>query len=47
MNTKIVYDQPFDHKEYGSERNRIPALYTLNDGSVMAFQKTDIMTGIM
>ena len=36
MNTKIVYDQPFDHKEYGSERNRIPALYTLNDGSVMA-----------
>lgn len=36
MNTKILYDQPFDHKEYGSERNRIPALYTLNDGSVIA-----------
>ncbi len=36
MNSKIIYDQPFDHKEYGSERNRIPALYTLNDGSVMA-----------
>lgn len=33
---KILYDQPFDHKEFGSERNRIPALYTLNDGSVMA-----------
>lgn len=36
MTSKINYDQPFDHKEYGSERNRIPALYTLNDGSVMA-----------
>lgn len=36
MASKIVYDQPFDNKEYGSERNRIPALYTLNDGSVMA-----------
>lgn len=36
MNSKILYDQPFDHKEYGSERNRIPALYTLNDGSVIA-----------
>jgi Neuraminidase (sialidase) len=36
MNSKIIYDQPFDHKEYGSERNRIPALYTLNDGSVIA-----------
>ena len=33
---KILYDQPFDNKEFGSERNRIPALYTLNDGSVMA-----------
>ena len=33
---KTSYDQPFDHKEFGSERNRIPALYTLNDGSVMA-----------
>ena len=36
MTSKILYDQPFDHKEYGSERNRIPALYTLNNGSVMA-----------
>ncbi len=36
MASKILYDQPFDNKEYGSERNRIPALYTLNDGSVMA-----------
>ena len=36
MSSKILYDQPFDNKEYGSERNRIPALYTLNDGSVMA-----------
>ena len=36
MNSKIIYDQPFDHKEYGSERNRIPAVYTLNDGSVIA-----------
>jgi len=33
---KIMYDQMFNNKEYGSERNRIPALYTLNDGSVMA-----------
>ena len=33
---KIAYEQPFDNKEFGSERNRIPALYTLNDGSVMA-----------
>ncbi len=33
---KIAYDQPFDNKEFGSERNRIPALYTLNNGSVMA-----------
>lgn len=36
MASKILYDQPFDNKEYGSERNRIPALYTLNNGSVMA-----------
>ncbi len=36
MNSKITYDQIFDNKEYGSERNRIPALYTLNDGSVIA-----------
>lgn len=33
---KRLYDQPFDNKEFQSERNRIPALYTLNDGSVMA-----------
>ena len=36
MNSKINYEQIFDNKEFGSERNRIPALYTLNDGSVMA-----------
>lgn len=32
---KIKYDQPFNDKQFSSERNRIPALYTLNDGSVM------------
>lgn len=36
MTSKIIYEQPFDNKEFSSERNRIPALYTLNDGSVMA-----------
>ena len=36
MSSKIIYEQPFDNKEFDSERNRIPALYTLNDGSVMA-----------
>lgn len=36
MASKIVYEQPFNNKEFNSERNRIPALYTLNDGSVMA-----------
>lgn len=36
MTSKIFYEQIFDNKEYCSERNRIPALYTLNDGSVMA-----------
>ncbi len=36
MTSKIIYEQPFDNKEFGSERNRIPALCTLNDGSVMA-----------
>lgn len=36
MASKILYEQPFDNKEFGSERNRIPALYTLNDGSVIA-----------
>lgn len=34
-NEKIVYDQPFNDGQFGSVRNRIPALYTLNDGSVM------------
>lgn len=32
---KHFYDQPFNDKQFGSERNRIPALYTLNDGSVI------------
>ena len=36
MDSKLLYEQIFDNKEYGSERNRIPALYTLNDGSVLA-----------
>ncbi len=36
MASKILYDQIFDNNEFCSERNRIPALYTLNDGSVMA-----------
>lgn len=36
MASEFLYEQIFDNKEYGSERNRIPALYTLNDGSVMA-----------
>lgn len=36
MASKVLYDQIFDNKEFGSECNRIPALYTLNDGSVMA-----------
>lgn len=30
------YDQPFEEYTLGSERFRIPALYTLNDGSVIA-----------
>ncbi len=33
---KIKYDQPYDNGILNSERNRIPSLYTLNDGSVMA-----------
>lgn len=36
MNSKITYEQIFDNKEFQSKRNRIPALYTLNDGSVIA-----------
>ena len=35
MDKKIVYDQLFNDKQFGSEQNRIPALYTLNDGSVI------------
>jgi len=35
MENKRIYHQPFNSKEFGSERNRIPALFTLNDGSVM------------
>lgn len=35
MATKINYSQPFDAGTLGSERYRIPALYTLNDGRVM------------
>ena len=33
---KIKYDQPYDNGILNSERNRIPSLYTLNDGSVIA-----------
>ncbi len=33
---KIRYDQPYDDGILNSERNRIPSLYTLNDGSVIA-----------
>lgn len=33
---KIIYEQPFNNKEFKSEQNRIPSLYTLNDGSVIA-----------
>ena len=32
----VVYEQPFDAGVLGCERLRIPALLTLNDGSVMA-----------
>ena len=32
----VDYEQPFDTGTLGSERFRIPALYTLNDGSVIA-----------
>ena len=35
MENKKIYDQPFNDKQFGSVQNRIPALYTLNDGSVM------------
>ncbi len=33
---KISYDQPFNDGQFGSWQNRIPALYTLNDGTVIA-----------
>ena len=33
---KKIYDQPFNDGQFGSVQNRIPALYTLNDGSVIA-----------
>lgn len=32
----VDYKQPFDRGSYGVDEYRIPALYTLNDGSVMA-----------
>lgn len=32
----VSYEQPFDEGTLGSERFRIPAIYTLNDGSVIA-----------
>jgi len=32
----VTYDQPFDAGQLGSERYRIPAILTLNDGSVLA-----------
>ena len=32
----VKYDQPFDKGTQGSEEYRIPAIYTLNDGSVLA-----------
>ena len=32
----VSYDQPFDRGTLGSSEFRIPALYTLNDGSVIA-----------
>lgn len=36
MKPKKTYEQLFDNKEFLSERNRIPSLYTLKDGSVLA-----------
>lgn len=33
---KISYDQPFNDGQFGSTKNRIPALYTLADGTVIA-----------
>ena len=34
--TNISYDQPFDRGQLGSNTYRIPAIITLNDGSVLA-----------
>ena len=31
MTSRIMYDQLFNNKEFSSERNRIPSLYTLNN----------------
>lgn len=36
MENKIIYHQPFSNNEFSSNENRIPSLYTLNDGSVIA-----------
>lgn len=36
MSSNIKYEQIFTNKEFQSERNRIPSLYTLNNGSVIA-----------
>lgn len=35
-NEKVKYGQPFNDGQFGSRENRIPALYTLADGSVIA-----------
>ncbi len=34
--TQVSYEQPFDRGIFDSSENRIPAIITLNDGSVMA-----------
>lgn len=36
MENKRIYHQPFNDKQFCSERNRIPSLYTLADGTVIA-----------
>lgn len=35
MENNKIYYQPFNNNEFGSKQNRIPALYTLHDGSVI------------
>ena len=35
MEQKKFYEQPFNDKQFKSERNRIPSLYTLRDGTVI------------